>query len=43
MGQNYGRVLIDWDQRDPEVRLEVESVEGKIVIAETLRLSALQA
>lgn len=43
MGQNYGRVLIDWEQRDPEIRLEVESVEGKIVIAQTLRLSALQA
>lgn len=42
MGQNYGRILIDWEQRDPEIRLEVESVEGRTVIAETLRLSALQ-
>lgn len=42
MGQNYGRILIDWEQRDPEIRLEVESIEGQIVLAETVRLSALQ-
>lgn len=42
MGQNYGRILIDWEQRDPEIRLEVESVEGRIVLAQTVRLSALQ-
>ena len=43
MGENYGRVVIDWEQRDPEIRLEVESVEGRIVLAQTLRLSTLQA
>lgn len=42
MGQNYGRILIDWEQRDPEIRLEVESIEGQIVLAQTVRLSALQ-
>ena len=43
MGQNYGRILIDWEQPDPVISLEVESVDGARVIAETLRLSALRS
>lgn len=42
-GQNFGRISIDWGQRDPEITLEVESVDGDIVIAQRLRLSELQA
>jgi alkaline phosphatase D len=42
LAQNYGRISIDWAASDPEITLEVESVDGRIAIAQRLRLSQLR-
>jgi len=39
---NYGRISIDWESSDPRVMLEVETVEGKMVISQPVSLSSLK-
>ncbi len=38
---NYGMVLIDWAQSDPEVRLQVRGEKGGVMMQRRLRLSDL--
>ena len=39
---NYGRIAIDWERKDPLVMLEVETIEGKLVISQAVPLSSLK-
>jgi alkaline phosphatase D len=41
-GQHYGRIAIEWDQSDPVVRMEIETLAGDIAIAHSVRLSELR-
>ena len=42
LAQNYGRISVDWAAPDPEIVLEVESIDGRIAISQRLRLSQLR-
>jgi alkaline phosphatase D len=42
-GEHYGRITIDWDESDPVVRMEIETLAGDIAIAHSIRLSELSA
>lgn len=39
---NYGRIAIDWDQTDPLIKLEVETVQRQTVISQQVLLSSLR-
>lgn len=39
---NYGLIHVDWDQTDPEIRMEIRNVENRVVLQQTVRLSELQ-
>lgn len=39
---NYGLIRIDWEQGDPEIRMEIRNVENALVMQQTVRLSELQ-
>ncbi len=41
--ENFGEVLIDWDQADPKIQLRVLDIEGNTQLETALRLSQLQA
>lgn len=38
---NFGTVEIDWDQRDPVIRLQVRDAEGGVVLQQRVKLSEL--
>lgn len=40
---NYGLIRIDWGAPDPEVAMEIRSVDNSLVMQNTVRLSELQA
>ncbi len=39
---NYGLIRIDWQQPDPEIALEIRSVQNELIMQNSLRLSELQ-
>lgn len=41
-GDNFGMILIDWDQEDPLIRLQVRDVRGDIAIQRKIYLSTLR-
>lgn len=40
--ENYGLVLINWEQSDPEIRLEIRDLTDTVQIRKTLHLSELR-
>lgn len=40
--ENFGAIHIDWEQKDPEIRLQVLDLQGKARIEKMIRLSALR-
>jgi len=40
---NFGNVQIDWDQKDPEVRLQVRDEQGDVVLQHRMKLSQMQS
>ncbi len=40
--ENFGEILIDWDQADPSLRLRVLDIDGAVKIETTVRLSQLR-
>ncbi len=41
--ENYGMLLVDWDQADPSIVMQVLDVDGKTRIEHSIRLSELAA
>jgi len=41
-GDNFGVVKIDWDRADPQISLQIRSVDGDITIQRKIFLSTLQ-
>lgn len=39
---NYGLIRIDWEQDDPEIRMEIRNVENRVVLENTIHLSELK-
>ena len=39
---NFGAVLIDWEQKDPVIRLQVRDEQGDVVLQQRLSLSQLR-
>jgi predicted O-methyltransferase YrrM/dienelactone hydrolase len=40
--ENFGTITIDWEQPDPQIRLQVSDIDGKTQIEKKLKLSQLQ-
>jgi alkaline phosphatase D len=41
-GENYGFITIDWQRKDPEIRLEIRDLEGDPAFMRKVRLSELR-
>ncbi len=41
-GDNFGFITIDWDRKDPLIRLQARDVEGEVTIQEKVPLSLLK-
>ena len=42
-GDNFGLIAIDWQQKDPQIRLQVRDDVGDVIIQRKINLSTLQA
>ncbi|NOX99921.1 MAG: DUF4038 domain-containing protein [Verrucomicrobia bacterium] len=42
-GNHFGTIAVDWEQKDPEVRLQILNEEGGIAMQRVIRLSLLKA
>ncbi|OUS31036.1 metallophosphatase [Thalassotalea sp. 42_200_T64] len=38
---NYGELLIDWQQKDPTIKLSLKDIDGKIFTQQEMRLSSI--
>ena len=41
--ENFGTIEVDWEREDPEVRLSIRDVEGRVVLRSAVTLGALAA
>jgi hypothetical protein len=39
--ENYGRILIDWKQQDPELTLQICNLTGEVMLGKKLHLGDL--
>jgi alkaline phosphatase D len=39
---NYGRIAVDWERSDPLILLQVETIERKVAISQSVALSSLR-
>jgi alkaline phosphatase D len=42
LAQNFGRITIDWEGKEPSIMMEVELVDGSVAISQRVKLSELR-